>query len=99
MTSYVFAANVNGDEVIRKPSRNDNVKADTRRLKTVTLDRVGRMFKSRGQTCEVDKAEVGLDNAMVRNFVTYDSIFSIINILCNYEYINKKELVDNRTHK
>ncbi|XP_035725762.1 uncharacterized protein LOC118443221 [Vespa mandarinia] len=64
MTSYVIAANVNNDEVIRKPLRNDTIKADTRRLKTVTLDRVGRIFKSRGQTCEMDKAEMNLDNAM-----------------------------------
>ncbi|XP_014616126.1 PREDICTED: uncharacterized protein LOC106793591 [Polistes canadensis] len=57
-----FSANVNDDEVIRKSSENDTVKADTRRLKTVTLDRVGRIFKSRGQTCEVDKTDMSLDN-------------------------------------
>ncbi|KAI4503641.1 hypothetical protein M0802_001044 [Mischocyttarus mexicanus] len=62
MMSYVIIANVNGDEVIRKLSENDTVKADTRRLKTVTLDRVGKIFKSRGQTFEVDKTEMDFDN-------------------------------------
>ncbi|XP_015183534.1 PREDICTED: uncharacterized protein LOC107070140 [Polistes dominula] len=53
---------MNDDEVIRKSSENDTVKADTRKLKTVTLDRVGRIFKSRGQTCEMDKTDMSLDN-------------------------------------
>ncbi|KAF7405884.1 hypothetical protein HZH68_005253 [Vespula germanica] len=64
ITTRKLSTNVNGDEVIRKPSKNDTIKSDTRKLKTVTLDRVGRMFKSRGQTCEMDKAEVNLDNAV-----------------------------------
>lgn len=81
MTSYVIAANVNGDEVIRKPSKNDTIKSDTRKLKTVTLDRVGKMFKSRGQTCEMDKAKVNLDNAVVSNFIIYDSIFQLLTYL------------------
>lgn len=60
--SSKLSGNVNDDEVVKKARGNDQVKTtDGRKLKTATLDRVGRMFKSRSSLSEMDKFVSGMD--------------------------------------
>ncbi|KAK2585117.1 hypothetical protein KPH14_008628 [Odynerus spinipes] len=62
--SSKLSANVNGDEVVGKTSRHGTVKTDGRKLKTATLDRVGRMFKSRPSSSDMNKTPPTVDSAM-----------------------------------
>lgn len=47
-------------ELTRTMSRTEAVKQDVRKLKSMTLDRMGKMFKSRTSTLE--RSSLGLDN-------------------------------------
>ncbi|XP_050485889.1 uncharacterized protein LOC126871296 [Bombus huntii] len=54
-------------ELTQRLSRTETVRQDARKLKTATLNRMGKMFKQRSQTPVADKSRLDIDSDIVSN--------------------------------
>lgn len=56
-------------ELTQRLSRTETVRQDARKLKTATLNRMGKMFKQRSQTPVADKSCLDIDSDIVSNSI------------------------------
>ncbi|XP_046146137.1 uncharacterized protein LOC114876122 [Osmia bicornis bicornis] len=77
-------------ELLQRRSRTETVRQDARKLKSATLNRMGRMFKQRSQTPVADKSSLNAEGKMVslRSIKTQNTMKSTEN--CEDE-ASKKE--------
>lgn len=75
-------------ELSHRMSRAETVRHDARKLKTATLNRMGKMFKQRSQTPVTDKSFLGVNDGAVSDLMslrcTRIEILQIFVIACDY---------------